>query len=57
MKTKTIYLTIRIDFQHDENILDAEDFILSELDYNFSINSNDITITDTEICGTNDMMY
>jgi hypothetical protein len=56
METKTIYLTIRIDFEHNENILDAEDFILSELDYNFSIDSNDITITDTEICGADGLI-
>ena len=57
MKTKAVYLTVRVDVEYDENVhTDVEELmndISSECDYDFSFDDNSAKIIGTEICGIN----
>lgn len=60
MKTTTsIYVTVRIDIEHDDNMKvdeleNMKSEVSSEMDYSMSYKQNGIEIIDTEICGINE---
>lgn len=56
MPTKTVYITVRLDIEHDKvSEITDEDVqeVITETDYSFD-DVGDFKITDTEICGIND---
>lgn len=48
---RSIYITIRIDVNANTELSDSD--IVSELNYNISSFDEDVTVTNTEICGIN----
>ena len=55
MKTKTVYITVRLDIESTEKITDeiVQD-VVSETDYSFKSQTDGVTISNTEICGINE---
>ena len=55
MKTKTVYITVRLDIESTEKITDeiVQD-VVSETDYSFLSKTDGVTISNTEICGINE---
>ena len=58
-KQTAIYLTVRVDIEHDENLTGEEleevlNDVTSVCDYNFTHKDDQTEIVGTEICGTND---
>lgn len=53
-KITPVYITVRIDIEHDENLSQEEvEEVISEADYSFEYSEVDAEIIDTEICGIN----
>ena len=53
-KITPVYITVRIDIEHDENLSQEEvEEVISEADYSFEHKEADAEIIDTEICGIN----
>lgn len=48
---KSIYLTVRVDVEVPEENYDDNDYIVQELNYNFSSFDENVQVTNTEICG------
>lgn len=55
MKTKTVYITVRLDIESTKKITDeiVQD-VVSETDYSFLSKTDGVTISNTEICGINE---
>lgn len=49
---KSLYLTVRVDVEVPDNYDD--DYIVQELEYNFSSFDENVLVTNTEICGINE---
>lgn len=55
MASKSIYLTVRIDIESEDEITDdVIQEVVSELDYDFSSGVSGIPVIGTEICGINE---
>jgi hypothetical protein len=55
-KVSAVYVTVRIDVEHDENVNDIDDvfdYVVSEMDYDIQYKDASVEIVDTEICGIN----
>lgn len=55
MNQKSIYLTVRIDLESEDEITDevVQD-VVSELGYDFASGVGGVVVIDTEICGINE---
>jgi hypothetical protein len=58
-KTKSIYITVRLDVEYDENLMADEvesivNDVVSEMEYEMKYKSDVAEIIDTEICGINE---
>lgn len=57
MKSTVCYITVRIEVDYDENLYSEEEAVqeaISQCDYGFDINREELKIAGTEICGIND---
>lgn len=63
MKNKALYITVRLDIEYDEHDMTwnfAKEEIISNMNYNFKYDfpkkHQHLKITDTEICGENEII-
>lgn len=57
MESTVCYITVRIEVDYDENLYSEDEAVqeaISQCDYGFDINREELKITGTEICGIND---
>lgn len=57
MAIKDCYITVRLDIENpdvDEITDNDAEYVVSELDYSFTLPDGDFSIYDTTICGIND---
>lgn len=57
MESTVCYVTVRVEVDYDENLYSEEEAVqeaISQCDYSFDINREELKITGTEICGIND---